>query len=306
MTVTSISSVINTNFIGLFSSSSSSSSSVSLSSSSSNLSTSLRAGAQTFAAAVQTLNSTTSFLNTTKEDLEKIEKIADKAIAIGERASRKSTSSATRSELTAEFRKLGSEYHRIMDEAKIGDYNVLSEDDVSGALELVGLNQKTSDSIAAIFKKFKLSGKDDSLASEYMKGGRPVPIPASAFTPGRSTQDYEELFDKERTMKTAPDGYYLVSDAKAFKEQIGKNIKAIDNGLKVVQKNIDLVRGAGFAFLDESNQITTSAEAEDVVTDLQQRIRQNAPGALSQAENLNPVVVATLTIISNGFTYQKS
>ncbi len=298
MTVTGISSVINTNFIGLFSSSSSSSSS-------SGLSTSLRAGAQTFAAAVQTLNSTVSFLNTAKEKLEKIGKIADKVVAIGELASHRSTSSSTRAELAAELRRLGREYDRTLNEAKIGDYSVLSEEDLSGALDLVGLEQDRSDSIAAIFKKFKLSGRDDSLASEYMKGGRPVPIPAGAYTPGRNPQDCQELFDKERSLKSAADGYYLVSDAKAFKDQIKKNIKAIDYGMEVVQKNIDLVRGAGFAFLDESNQITSSDKAEEVAADLQQMIRQNAPAALSQAENLNPIVVATLSTMSKGFTYRK-
>ncbi len=315
----SLTSAVSTKLINLFSSSSSSGSSVSLSSSSStSLSSSLRLGAQTFASSIQILNSTISFLNTTKEDLEEILKITGKVISLAENGGSRSTSSEARKKLAVEFHRLGGEYRRVVDNATIGDYDVLSKEDIAGALELVGLDKATSDSIAAIFKKFSLSGSDDSLASDHMTAPKPIHISPSAFlqqvivdgstttmhVPRRAPEG-NTVFDENRELRHRVDWLFLLADVKELNEQVRKNLKAIDYGLDVIGENIDLIRGAGFAFLDISNQLKGSEEAEEVVKMLQQQIRQNASAALAQAENLNPIVVATLTIMSEGLTYRK-
>lgn len=173
------------------------------------ITTSLRTGARIFAVGVQTLNSTISFLNTTKQDLQEILNIADKVVSLAERAADRQTGRSARNELFVEFRRLATEYHRIVDNAKIGDYEVLKAEDISGALELVGLDKNTSDSIAAIFKRFYLSEKDDLLASEYVKGPRPVRIPphyaAMAGTGPVGTGNGDGSFSAYTTMTTALD-----------------------------------------------------------------------------------------------------
>ena len=50
------------------------------------------------------------------------------------------------------------------------------------------------------------------------------------------------------------------------------------------------------AFLDLSEQITSTAEAEDVANQLRDRIQRDAPAALSQAENLEAIIVAALAL----------
>ena len=305
--------MINQKFLSLFdaggSGSSGSSSGISLTSASTtSITDTLRVGAQTFASSIQSLNSSIGFLQTARDNLEKLEKIAEKTIAIAERAASASTGNAARSALYAEFRQLANQYERITSDAKIGDYEVLSREDLTDALTLVGLDADTSDSIAAIFKKFYLSEDDDSLASENIKGSRPVRVPQSSVPPNVPihSRDYGSIFSDDRQLRSRPDGYYLLTDSREFQTQIEKNIKAIDYALEVVGKNIELVRGTGFAFLDAASEIKSSDEAEEVVALLQQKIRKNAPAALAQAENLNAIVVATLTLMSEGISYKKS
>ena len=91
----------------------------------------------------------------------------------------------------------------------------------------------------------------------------------------------------------------MLYDLKELKKQIEANKKALRNAVEVIGENLALVRGAGFAFLDLSNQVTSAETAEQVANKLQAMIRANAPGALSQAENLESITVAALTLDSN-------
>lgn len=165
------------------------------------------------------LNSSIGFLNTTKEELNEILKITEDVLSLAERGSKRNTSNATRRSLAAEFQKLGDAYRRIVGDANVGDYDVLSEEDIAGALELVGLDKETSDSIAAIFKKFKLSEDDDSLASDYMLAPRPVHIPASAYlqqvivpgTAGNGDGTFNASFTYEALAGTPGPSYAVLS-----------------------------------------------------------------------------------------------
>ena len=82
----------------------------------------------------------------------------------------------------------------------------------------------------------------------------------------------------------------------ALKKQIKDNKKALDAGVEFIGKNIDLVRAAGLAFLKLSDQVTNEKDAVKVADSLRTEIQQNAPAALAQAENLEPIIVAALAL----------
>jgi hypothetical protein len=118
----------------------------------------------------------------------------------------------------------------------------------------------------------------------------------------RSTSEYEEIFDKTYDLKTRPNAYRMLHDLKNLRSQLKDNIEGLDDAREMVIKNIDLVRAAGFAFLDLSNQLEGGEDADKVAEQLRGMIRSNARGALSQAENLESIVVAALAFESSDLT----
>ena len=84
----------------------------------------------------------------------------------------------------------------------------------------------------------------------------------------------------------------------ALKSQIEKNSKQIGELHDVLGKNLDLVRAAGFGLLDMSSSITKVETAEQLAGELRRRIEKDAPAALSQAANLDPIAVAVLALTS--------
>ncbi len=150
----------------------------------------LRQGARTFATAVQNLNSTVSVVNVAKAVLEKLGDVTDKMILLTDRASRSGVGSAGRASIDREFRKLATTFRKTLENAKVSSKEFLTVEGLSGIFQAVGLDRETSDSIADVFSRFIIPAKDDALASEYIKGKRPVIVPASAFHGPASTVSY--------------------------------------------------------------------------------------------------------------------
>lgn len=265
--------------------------------SSTSIESGLRVGARTFATAVQGLNTAITFLNTSKSSLEVLGGITDKMIDLAERASSSSSSRQERHDANTEFQRLANQFQSGVSNAKLGDREVLNIEDISEYLTLVGLDKEQSDSIASLFDKFTVPAEDSYLASEEPQAERPIKIPAGAYTnTSRTTSDYSALFDSDVSLETRPNAYKVLADLKALRNQIDDNSKALDSGIEIIAKNIDLVRAAGLAFLDLSSQINSTDEADQVAIELQDKIRQDAPGALSQADNLESIIVAALAL----------
>jgi hypothetical protein len=110
---------------------------------------------------------------------------------------------------------------------------------------------------------------------------------------GLSSTEPGKILDWD--LSTRPDAFRALQDLKKLREQITENIETLDKVTDFIGENLDLVRAAGFAFLDLSNQITTETDADQVALELQAAIRRNARGSLAQAENLTSIVVASLT-----------
>jgi hypothetical protein len=122
---------------------------------------------------------------------------------------------------------------------------------------------------------------------------------AAFSSAARISNQFESIFDSERSIATRPGAYDMLNDLKALKSQLKKNLSAIDEARGVLEDNIKLVRVTGLAMLDLSSQIKSDATAAQVAQLLQEKIRSDAGAALSQAENLDPIMVAVLTLASS-------
>lgn len=257
----------------------------------------LRTGARTFASAVQGLNAGISFLNVSRHTLTQLDEVTDKLLVVVEEATQSTTGKEKRHDLNTEFKKLGNEFQRIIEKADFGDYEYLTTEGIAKYLTVLGLDREKSESVSAVFKKFVLSKEDDLLASEEIQGERPTRVPTTAFGTGRVTSaDFSSLFDEETNIDSRPNAYRVLNDLKALKAQITDNVGALDATLEMVGDNIALIRAAGFAFLNLSDQLKGDEDAADVALQLRDQIRRDAKGALAQAENLESVVVAALAL----------
>ncbi len=256
----------------------------------------LRTGARLFSTSVQALNSVISVVGLTRSTLEELDGITDKLITVAKRASLSQTGAQTRNELDREYRRLGVEFRSIVDNADIGETEYLTVEGLSTLFTNVGLDKETSDSIADLFAQFVTPSADDVLASEEVQGSRPVIIPATAFSGSvrTLTQEFESLFSSDANIKNRPNAYRILNDLTALKKQIAGNIAAADEALDIVGKNLELARQTGLAFLDLADRITSEEDATEVARSLRLEIRRNAGQALSQAENLEPLIVAAL------------
>lgn len=271
-------------------------------SSEASISSGLRYGAQTFAKGVQGLNGVISFLNVGRSALEDLTSKVDEMIALADRASQSSTSFDARNGLNLEFKKLAREFQDVVEAAKFGDRELLSKESIGEVFVSLGLDPEASDTIAQVFEEFSTPGEDDSLASEEVKGARPFFVPRSAYQTAsgsflaRSSTEYEEIFDGTVDLANRPNAHRMKHDLTALRDNLQTNIGAIDNAINVVGQNMDLVRAAGFAFLDLSETVSSEDDADKVANLLRQEIRRNAKGALSQADNLESIIVATLSL----------
>lgn len=260
----------------------------------------LRLGARTFAGAVQSLNSVITVVSVSQAALDNLDKLTDKMIALAEESSLGTTSSGKRSDLNIRYHDLANDFEEIVENAKIGDTEVLTVEGLSELFTRFGLDRESSESIAAVFEEIVTPREDDTLASGEIKGERPVNIPASAFDVprpvSRVTVEFDNLFDQATNISTRPNAFRVLNDLKALKEQITDNRAALENAQTVIGQNLDLVRAAGFAFLELSDQISSETSADDVASLLRDRIRKDAPAALAQAENLESIVVAALAV----------
>ena len=127
-----------------------------------------------------------------------------------------------------------------------------------------------------------------------MSEGNPVPLAdfqralrAAIVDPDDPTDERSGFFGKVK------------SELKDIRLQLETNIKALKDTTKLIGENITLVRAAGFAFLEVSREMTGSESAEQIAEQLRQRIRSTARPVLGQAHNLEPMMVAGMTALSD-------
>ena len=112
----------------------------------------------------------------------------------------------------------------------------------------------------------------------------------------RSSKAITKVFDNSLNLRTMADAYRVSNALGALKEQLENNIKTMDKMFDVIGENLDLVRAAGFALLDLSQEPLTDLTADDIAKRLRSEIIKNGSKALSQAENLQPLAIASMML----------
>jgi hypothetical protein len=132
-------------------------------------------------------------------------------------------------------------------------------------------------------------------ANPAYTNGRPQARGTPALYDPISAAERNSIFDDSRHISNRAEAYRTLADLKELKEQIGKNLNALGSARTVLNDNIKLVRAAGAALLELSEQVKSSSDAESLAEALREKILKSAQSVLAQAENLSPITVAALT-----------
>ncbi|MBX7138701.1 MAG: hypothetical protein K1X83_12025 [Oligoflexia bacterium] len=252
----------------------------------------LRTGARVFASAVSNLNSTISVLGMSQGLLEQLGAVTDKMSELAKRASQSGVGSDQRGKLDQQFRKLADDFEQVVKDAKFGDRELLTVQGISEILQAVGLDQASSEGVAKVISEFVVTAEDDALASENVQGPRPVTNNGQRLQ--QLSAEFDSLFSPEANIRTRGNAARSAVDLKALRQQIDHNLAALGDTVSLLGKNLDLARASGLAFLKVADGLSSAADAGEVARQLRSEIRKQGSKGLSQAENLEPMVVAAL------------
>lgn len=255
---------------------------------------SLRTGASNFAAGIQLLSASASFVNISLDSNERLLEIVQKMESMSNKANKGNVSASEAAQYRRDFTDLNDDVEDIIKTATEGKENYFDTVVMEDVLVRAGLDKRKVTELATALNKFHSPTETSvSSAGEISKDGNPVPIVdiqkaiKSAVVDPDDTDDKSGFFTKVR------------KELQDIRLQLETNIRALKDTSKLVGDNITLVRAAGFAFLDVSNEMTGSESAEVIAEDLRARIRANAgTAALTQTKNLEPIMVAGLAALS--------
>jgi hypothetical protein len=308
MAVGSISSVIDGGFLAQFSGmrvSSAPGAEIPKFTSSDQVSTTLSTGTRVLTRAYQNLGQAVGFVNGTLITLSKLGKVVEDVVRVAETASR-TTSSSARARLSTEYRQLGEDFAKIVEEAKLGGLNLLSEDDLKNVLVNVGLDPEKASGISTVVARFITPDADRDLADTEVKDLRPLRLPdeeipdgggGTEIVPGTPPVRHNDVFSPARTIRTRGDALALAADSKKLLSNIKANLSAVNDLRNGIIDNMDLVRATALGLRTQSNDpsmlgITT---AQGLADRLQGLILDNVnPSSLSEAGNLDGIVSASL------------
>jgi hypothetical protein len=298
MSISSLDKVINTTFLTKLSrvteSSSRSKSSGNQELSGQALYNSLRTGASNFAAGIQLLAASATFVNISLDGNEKLLEMVKKMESMANKANKGNVSSSEARQYRDEFVKLYGEVDDTIKAATEGENNFFDTVQMEDVLVRSGLDQKKVGELATALRKFQ-SPTDTSVSSsgEVSSDGNPVPIAdiqkalkSAVIDPDDPTDDRSGFFSKIR------------KELQDIRIKLETNVKALKGTTKLIEDNMTLVRAAGFAFLDVSNEMTGAESAEKIAEDLRAKIRTTAGAVLTQSKNLEPIMVAGLAALS--------
>jgi len=187
----------------------------------------LRTGARAFSNAVQNLNNVISVVNISSNVLTELGEITDKLIDLTEKATKSNVGQQSRRRLNTEFQKLAGEFKKIIKDADLGQFNVTTREGLAELFTSIGLDKDNSSSIAEVFSKFILSEKDDFLASQKVKGVRPINIPSDALGGGPAPVDEYKL----RQIATGVESGFISSAGSYFQTDNHSLIQGDDQTL---------------------------------------------------------------------------
>jgi hypothetical protein len=259
----------------------------------------LRVGARTFASAVQTLNSGIAVLNASDNSLKILGNTVEEMLTLADQASSSATQTQTRHRLNLEFKELVFAFQDAVKTMTEGEVDFLESQDIAQVLTNIGLDPEESNEIGELFKQLVLSEGDDLLVNQDIQGQGQAPMPSTLANQRFQSVAERSLFDPATNILSRESAFEVLHDLKALKGQIDTNQEVVQKLQQKISLNLDLVRAVGLSFLSTSEQITSIDDATTVAKRLRSEIRKDAGAALSQAENLEPIVVAALAYDSS-------
>lgn len=116
----------------------------------------------------------------------------------------------------------------------------------------------------------------DSEMYELTYSGGPKEIIYSS-----SVSDPLKLFNSNFKLSNRASGYVALNDLNALKKQIDNNLKTLNDSLNYLQKNVDLARATGYAFLNTSYEVEDYDTAETLEKKLDKKSAKQLPTYLT-------------------------
>ena len=253
---------------------------------------SIRAGARNFAAGFQLLNASATFINVSLDTNEKLLDIVGELENITKKANKGNISGSQARKMRNSFDELADKFDNLIESATEGKQDFFDPRELEDVLLRAGLDKEKVTELAVNLRKFNSPG-ERTIDSEgkVSSDGNPVPLVEfqkalrTAIVDPDDTDDKSGFFSK--VGKTLQD----------LKLKLQTNIKSLKSTVSLVGENITLTRAAGFAFLNVSNEMTGLESPEELVADIQKRIRQEAATALPQVKNLENIMIAGLATL---------
>jgi hypothetical protein len=255
---------------------------------------SLRSGASNFAAGMQLLNASATFINLALDSQEKLLELTDKMQAIATKANKGNVSGSDARQYRTEFDALAKDFDDQIDEATSGEIDFFDPTELESSLLRAGLDRERVDELGSALRKLS-SPAEASVGADGTISNNGNPVPLAEFQKALKSA----IFDEDDPSDDRSGFFRKVKDAlQDIQIKLQTNIKALKTTTKLVGDNMTLVRAAGFAFLEVSNDMTGAETAEQIAEQLRSRIRSSAAAVLAQANNLEPIMVAGLAALS--------
>jgi hypothetical protein len=259
----------------------------------------LRSTAKNFAAGVQALNVGISYVNVSRDFNRRLLSTVGKLEDLVSRAGKGNLTGATAKVMREEFEALAGNFRDTLKKSKIEGRDVLDPDNLVGVIAEAGLSpDKVSELQKAFSAMRSLTKSSTSADGESVSLPPTIPVDQFALALKRSVRDQNT--DEAGAAAEEPEdisaNFTAVRDSlKKIRATLRDNLTALEETTDVLRQNLEITRAAGFAFLDTSRLIKGTESPEEIAERIRKQIQTAAPSALSQAQNLEPIMVAGLT-----------
>jgi hypothetical protein len=255
----------------------------------------LRSTAKNFAAGVQSLNVGISYVNVSRDFNRRLLTTVDKLEGLVSRAGKGNLTSSSAKVMRDEFESLARDFQDTLKRSKIQGRDVLDPSTLADVLGDAGLSSEKVDELRVAFREMR-SLSQASIGAEGESISLPPTIPVDEFTSAvrRSTVS-DEAEEGAEPEDVAANFSGIRDSLKRIRSTLKDNLSALDKTTEVLKQNLEISRAAGLAFLDVSNNVKGNESPEDLADAIRRQIQSAAPRALSQAHNLESIMVAGLT-----------
>jgi hypothetical protein len=257
----------------------------------------LRGTAKNFAAGVQALNVGVSYVNVSRDFNRRLLTTVGKLEDLVSRAGKGNLSNATAKVMREEFEALSGDFRDTLKRSKVEGRDVLDPQNLASVIAEAGLSPDKVEELRAAFRGMRSLTKS-STGADGESVSLPPTISVDEFASAlrRSTRDLSGEEDDEATQEDVSANFSRIRDSlRGIRATLRENLTSLEETTDVLRQNLEITRAAGFAFLETSRSVKGTESPEEIAERIRKQIQAAAPTALSQAQNLEPIMVAGLT-----------